>query len=496
MTVRQQSLPTDLYTAAQVRELDRIAIEEQGIPGLTLMQRAGQAAYDELRRSWPTCQKIAVVCGLGNNAGDGYVLARLAEHDQIDVTVIQIGDVGKLTGDAKTSYEQLNGLSITFSDHNEIDLDQFDVIVDAVFGTGLDREVTGDWASLIQSMNDSQRPILALDIPSGLNADTGMPLGMTVEAEKTITFIGMKQGLLTGQAADYFGQCVYSSLKVPETVFQTLGRASAQRINFDLLKPIPPRKASSHKGDCGHVLLIGGDQGYAGAVRMAAEAAARCGAGLVSVATHKSHANILNIGRPELMVHAITVDRDLDALLHKATVVAIGPGLGQSDWAKQLIARVAESKLPQIWDADALNLLAEDASPNQNRIITPHPGEAARLLASTVQQVQSDRFAAIHSLQQQYSGVVVLKGFGSLVIDQEQDISVCTDGNSGMASGGMGDVLTGVISGFLAQGCSLSEAAKLGVCLHSAAADEAAELGQRGMLASDLFPYIRFLLNH
>ena len=496
MSDPQNQFSNNLYTADQVRELDRIAIEDIGIPGLSLMQRAGGAAFEEFQKAWPDCTQLAVVCGLGNNAGDGYVLARLAKQQQCDVTIIQMGDSSKLKGDARVCFDELRSLSVPIVIPDEIDWTQYEVIVDAIFGTGLDRAVSGDWARVIQAINQSGSPVFALDIPSGLDADTGMPLGVAIEADKTITFIGMKQGLLTGRAGDFCGECIYADLGVPDSVYQKLGQASCHKVEFEQLKKhIPSRKPSTHKGDYGHVLIIGGDAGFAGAARMAAEAAARCGAGLVSVATHPDHAHTLNIGRPELMVHAVERFRDLDPLLSKASVLAIGPGLGQSDWAMQLLARVSETGKPQVWDADALNLLAQDPSQNPYRVITPHPGEAARMLGVATPDIQSDRFSAIRQLQQRYAGVVVLKGFGTLIINQDQEISVCTDGNPGMATGGMGDVLTGIISGLLAQGHSLPEAATLGVCLHSAAADEASELGQRGLLASDLFPYLRYLVN-
>ncbi|MCG8325275.1 MAG: NAD(P)H-hydrate dehydratase, partial [Thiotrichales bacterium] len=243
------------------------------------------------------------------------------------------------------------------------------------------------------------------------------------------------------------------------------------------------------------VLVIGGDLGYAGAVRMCAEAAARSGAGLVSAATRTAHTAAIISARPELMCHGVENAADLDPLLDRATVIAIGPGLGQSDWSMQLLTRVLECKKPTVMDADALNLLATDPVANPHRIITPHPGEAARLLATDTAAVQADRFATVHALQEKYQGVVVLKGSGTLIRDGS-GTAVSTGGNPGMASGGMGDVLTGIIAGLLAQHMDPGTACRMAVCLHANAADHAAFVsGERGLLASDLFPHIRKALN-
>ncbi len=254
------------------------------------------------------------------------------------------------------------------------------------------------------------------------------------------------------------------------------------------------RKPTDDKGHFGHVLVVGGDFCMSGAARLAGEAAARAGAGLVSVATHAEHAAIISAAVPELMCHGVEDSASLMPLLRRASVVAIGPGLGKSPWAQALLGVMLQSDLPMVVDADALNLLAIEPAKKDNWILTPHPGEAARLLGQTVEEVQSDRTAAAIELQKKYGGVVVLKGAGTVVVDSEEVIGICGEGNPGMASGGMGDVLTGVIAGLLAQGLSLSQAARLGVCLHARAGDSAAEEGQRGLLASDLFPFIRRLV--
>ncbi len=258
---------------------------------------------------------------------------------------------------------------------------------------------------------------------------------------------------------------------------------------------LKPRKADSHKGMFGHVLVVGGDYGFSGAVRLAAEAALRVGAGLVSVATRPEHAISLNLVRPEIMCHGANHAKELTPLLTKATVVIVGPGLGQSSWAKKMLTRILSSKKLLVMDADALNLLSKKRIKYADWVLTPHPGEAARLLQTTAHHIQQDRLLSAGALQKKYGGVVVLKGAGTLVVTDHEE-ALCENGNPGMASGGMGDVLSGVIGALAAQGISLPQAAKLGVLVHAKAGDLAAkEGGERGMIASDLFPYLRQLVN-
>ncbi len=260
---------------------------------------------------------------------------------------------------------------------------------------------------------------------------------------------------------------------------------------------LPKRRRHANKGDYGHVLVIGGDYGMGGAVRMAAEAALRVGAGLVSVATRPEHVGVVTTCRPEIMCHQIHVPEDLDSLLQRATVLVIGPGLGKSEWSRKLFNHLINFNLPKVIDADGLNLLAEAPQKQTQWILTPHPGEAARLLKITVSEIQQDRQKAVKSLQKNYGGVAILKGAGTLVQNGLLNQAIhCSAGNPGMASGGMGDVLSGVIGGLLAQKLDLTQAAEIGVQIHSQAADQAAaQGGERGLLACDLLPYLRLLVN-
>lgn len=483
-----QKLPITLYRTAQVRELDRIAIQEWGIPGFELMSRAGYEVFQCIRNKWPDTQSVAVFCGAGNNAGDGYIIARLALEAGLKVSVYSLADLVNVKGDALAAYQSYVKAKGTISPFQVEEVIDADVMVDALLGTGLDRPVTGLYALAIQVINQSPAHVIAVDSPSGLNADTGNVMGCAVKADCTVTFIGLKQGLFTGQATDYCGEIFYASLAVPDIIFQAVSPSAIRVVKI----PLPRRDRCSHKGNYGHVLIVGGDLGYSGAARLAGEAALRVGSGLVSVATRTEHAGFMNLNRPELMCHGVETAGQLAVLLEKATVVVVGPGLGQSDWAIELFIATIKAQKPLIIDADGLNLLARSPVTNSDWILTPHPGEAARLLSCSTAEIQQDRFAAVSAIQAKYGGIAVLKGAGTLIAS-EDDCAVSTTGNPGMASGGMGDVLAGVIAGLLAQGLSLNNAAQQGVYLHGLAADLAAEKdGERGLLASDLMIYLRW----
>jgi len=490
--------PKNLYRADQVRELDRTAIEKLGIAGMKLMERAGSAAFNVILTHCPRAKRIAVVCGSGNNGGDGFVIARMADAAGFRVVVYLMTEAANLKGDALTAYERLEGSHVMIYPYDGHTFEMFDVVVDAMLGTGLQGEVSGRWREAIDNINYSRTlgaSVLAVDIPSGLHADTGRVLGAAVHADATITFIGMKQGLLTASGPDYCGQIVFNDLQVPQKAYADV-TPSAWRIEAeDFIELFSKRARSTHKTQCGRVLVIGGNSGFTGAARMAAEAAARSGAGMVSVATKPEHAQLLNVNRPELMCHGVSRKSDLLPLLDKADVVALGPGLGQDAWAQMLFDTVVQSNAALILDADGLNLLAKQPRERANWVVTPHPGEAARLLNGSVQVVQDDRFYAAEQIAQRFGAICVLKGCGTLVSGGQGDTYLCDVGNPGMATGGMGDVLTGIIAAFAAQFHHLAEAARAGVYVHAKAADLAAKQGERGLLATDLYAHIRGLIN-
>jgi NAD(P)H-hydrate epimerase len=367
-----------------------------------------------------------------------------------------------------------------------------DVYVDALYGTGLNRAPEASASSLIDRINASGVPVMALDVPSGLNADTGHCPGSAIVAQLTVSFIAAKRGTYTGQAATKVGTLVVDTLGLPEILWQGMPSDAA------LLEAahLPPRARDAHKGNNGHVLAIGGDHGTAGAIRLCSEAALRSGAGLVSVATRADNLFALNAARPELMAHAVHGPQELQSLLERATVLAVGPGLGQAAWGHALWLTALDSGKPMVLDADGLNLLAREPRQFSTPVVlTPHPGEAARLLSSTIAEVEKDRFAAARALAQRYDAVAVLKGSGSLIAHPDGRLDVCTWGNPGMATGGMGDLMTGVIAALMAQGCDAWQAARMGVGLHARAGDLAARHGERGLLASDLLEPLRTLGN-
>jgi len=489
-------LPEALYTAAQVRELDRVVIEERKIPGAKLMQRAGEAAFDLLRTRWPRARRIVVVCGPGNNGGDGYVAARLACEAGLAVLALSLGAAEKMQGDAGTARKQCKSAGVSIKNFQADLLAGHDVIVDALLGIGLERVVEGEWRAAIEAINQSRIPVLAVDVPSGLHADTGRVSGAAVRANATMTFIGLKAGLFTGAGREHGGEIFFNDLDVPPDIYAKVPALVQRLTETSLHGLIPGRRRDMHKGDAGHVLVIGGDRGMPGAARLAGEAAYRAGAGLVMLATHPEHAAHISAARPELIVHGVASAEELRPLLARADVIAVGPGLGRGEWGDALFGAALDTKLPMVVDADALNTLAADPLMHMDWILTPHPGEAARMLGMTKEEIQADRFAAAHELVASFGGVCVLKGAGTLVASlYDGVVSVCDRGNPGMASGGMGDVLTGVIAGLRAQGLISPVAARLGVWLHAAAGDDAAGSGEIGILASDLLPHIRNRLN-
>ncbi len=491
------ALPNTLYRAEQVRELDRRAIEEHGIPGFDLMQRAAAAAYGVLRKRWPDARHLHIVCGPGNNGGDGCVIGMLALAEGLDVTLELLCDPGRLKGDALRAlqaYKQAGGYPAVMSAPPV----QADVVVDALLGTGTDRAVEGAFLDAVQRINAAAQAgagVLGVDIPSGLHADTGQVLGAAVRADTTVTFIGMKVGLLIGSGPACAGELVFDDLAVPARVYDELPPAVVRIGPQEYQRCLPPRKRDAHKNRHGHVLCIGGDYGTAGAIRLAAEAALRSGAGLVSVATRPEAAVAMSQARPELMCRGVESPEDLDSLLSSTDAVLLGPGLGQGDWGRVLWAKVIDSRLPLVVDADGLNLLAANPGQRTNWVLTPHPGEAARLLEASNADIQADRLGAVQGLVTRYGGVAVLKGAGTLVAVENQPVTLCTAGNPGMAVGGMGDLLGGVIVALLAQGLGLYDAARLAVDVHARAGDLAAKDGERGLLPSDLLPHLRSLVN-
>ncbi len=488
-------LPTEIYSANSVSKIDKAAIDTAGISGYGLMTRAGQYAFDIARRDYPDAQRWQVICGNGNNGGDGYVVARLAMEQGIVVSVQAVSTPDALVGDAAKAYMDFaacGGVTVAFD--GELD-GEAELLVDGLLGSGLERELTGIFAAVVAAMNAHDAPVLALDMPSGLHADSGRVLGSAVCATQTASFVGLKPGLFLNDAPAFVGELAFSDLDIPAACRET-EVVVLKRIDSNLVgSMLSSRQRSAHKGDFGRVLIVGGAPGMPGAVRICGEAALRAGAGSVEIATHPAHCESIPMGRPELMCRGVKSADDLKGLIDKADVVAIGPGLGTDTWSQALFDVALARAETLVIDADALNLLAEINVTRDDWILTPHPGEAGRLLGRETMQIQADRLAALSGLAEKFGGTVVLKGSGTLVSGQNGVPWLCTAGNPGMAAPGMGDALTGIVAALRGQGLSREMAAVIGVQVHSEAGDAAARTGERGLLATDLIAEIRRCVN-
>ena len=492
-----------LYNTSQVRELDRCAIEDEGIPGITLMKRAAEAVVEVIQQHFPNLSRCTVLCGAGNNAGDGYLVGGLLADKGIGVQILSLAGKPAKGTDAGLAYDYAQSSSAQWGNAKDVQAalaaEQPEVLVDALLGTGVKGQVRPAYRQAIEVMNATALPVVAVDLPSGLCADTGAVLGACVQATHTVTFVGRKVGLYSNEGPERCGLVHYSSLGIAKAVYASLESPGVGLLELNSLRQaLPPRRRNTHKRAEGHLLVIGGKLGMGGAALLTAEAALYAGAGLVSVATHSSNISAILARRPELMPAPVHQAEDLAPLLRQASALVIGPGLGTDGWAKTLFTAAWQTDLPMVIDADGLNLLAggafsQQASRHGNLVLTPHPGEAARLLDRS--DIQSDRVQAVKDLQQTFGGVALLKGVGTLIA-AEQGISLNPYGNPGMAVAGTGDVLAGVIGSLLAQGQPPATATCLGAALHSRAADLlVAESGERGLLAAELAPLIRTLIN-
>ncbi|MBL0868149.1 bifunctional ADP-dependent NAD(P)H-hydrate dehydratase/NAD(P)H-hydrate epimerase [Pectobacterium carotovorum] len=491
---REDDLPDSVFYAEWVRREEARAASESGISLWELMQRAGDAAFQVARQCYPSARRWRVMAGHGNNGGDAYVVASLALAAGIEVDVIACASDKPLPDEAHLArqrwLEQGGRVQEVSAQGGDTPWpDGIDLIVDGLLGTGLSAAPRAPYAALMTQANAYPAPIVSLDIPSGLHAETGICAGVAICAAQTVTFIALKPGLLTGRAREHVGTLHYHSLGLQAWLDDQT--APIRRLTAAQLPEwLSPRPAGQHKGDNGRLLVVGGNAGLGGAVLMAADAALHSGAGLVRVLTHKQYQSAFLTARPELMVQELTTET-LRQGLEWADVVVIGPGLGQDDWGKSALRLAENCNKPMLWDADALNLLAINPHKRQNRVLTPHPGEAARLLNCRVSDIESDRLLAATKLVKRYGGVVVLKGAGTVIASERDEVAIADVGNPGMATGGMGDVLSGIVGGLLAQKLSLYDAACAGCVVHGAAADWlAARRGTRGMLATDLLPVL------
>ncbi len=496
------SLTHHAYKVNQLQRYEADAAQTMGINLWQLMQRAGAAVFQQIRDKFPQARELVIVCGKGNNGGDGYIIAALAYQAGLSVTVVVNGTRASIVGHAQQALNELEELSVNVTFFQDVELIQQaiksfrgDLLVDCLFGIGFNEPLASSYVQLITEINNTQCPRVSVDVPSGLNADLGTVSTVAVKATLTVTLIAYKQGLLSGQAANYVGNLQLETLGANQALAQVT-KAACLLQNKQNLPAMLPRQPCSHKGNIGMLLAVGGNQAYTGAICLAAEAALRSGASLVSVCCHEISRTTLLTRRPELMIAANSAKTlSHSSAIEKAKSIILGPGLGQDNWSLALFDFVMQLPQPKIIDADALRLLAKKPIKNNQWVLTPHPGEAAALLACSIAEIEADRFSVVKKIALQYGGICVLKGVGTLISDGIT-VWVNSTGNPGMASGGMGDVLSGIIGALILQTSDLLSAARLGVYIHGLAADIIAEKhGQIGLLASDLSPEIQRLIN-
>ncbi|MEM7543007.1 MAG: NAD(P)H-hydrate dehydratase [Pseudomonadota bacterium] len=468
--------------AAQVRLFEGGLVDDLGIASLELMERAGRCCANHIVGRWPDLEHVGIVCGTGNNGGDGFVIARHLCALGIDVRLAVAGDLQKIHGDALVNFNRLDERGLKLGTIEEA-LTEVDVVIDALFGIGLNRALSEDHLAVVQQINQIDVPVVSIDMPSGLDASTGVTHGGAITAALTITFFAPKVGLLTGAGPAFRGQVVICDLETSASSNFASAVPAALRLDLSEVPDFPTRARVAHKGDAGFALLVGGNVGYEGAIRLAAQAATRAGAGLTAVVTHCENTQV-TVQYPEIMCRRTDDPAVLRELGSRASFLAVGPGLGTDHWSQAMLRGVLAAQKPIVIDADALNLLAGDPARREDWILTPHPGEAARLLGCSSAEVQADRLAAAAEIQRLYGGIVVLKGAGTVIARAKQPPVILDFADPRLASGGMGDVLTGIIVAFGAQGLAPDIAAVSACWLHARACSHLTLAA--GVLAGDV----------
>ena len=489
-----------LYSADDVKLIERKACELEGYELYVLMQRAGKAAWDLIQKHYPNAEHITILAGSGNNAGDGFIVAYLAHQAGKNVIVATLKETPSFKGDAATAYEQLLTTDVTISLFNEKLLNETDLVVDALLGTGLSGALRSEYVGVIGTVNawreTTSKPVVSLDIPSGLDSETGTVSPTAIQSDACLSFIDLKPGMVTGKAREYCAQWDVDELAITPYSRQDFNPVAYIDSAQSLIHHLPKRSQTSHKGNHGRLLLIGGDDGFGGAILMAAQAAARIGVGRFTIVTKDNHVAPFLTQFPEAMIRSVddTLSDEFQNLLQQTDAIVVGPGLGQREWGKALLEACLSVDCPMIIDADGLNCLSEHNHQKDNWVLTPHPGEASRLLGVSTSDIEANRYESATALQEKYHGTIILKGAGTLITN-DQFTTVCVDGNPGMACAGMGDILSGIVGSLIAQGIESSLAARTAVALHAKAADIAAEQGEKGLLATDLLGPLRQLVN-
>ncbi|MBW1982719.1 MAG: NAD(P)H-hydrate dehydratase [Deltaproteobacteria bacterium] len=510
-----------VVTAEEMTAMDRAAIDTLGIPGVVLMENAGKGAAEVLQNHFPHLEgkRLLVVAGGGNNGGDGFVIARHLWQQRLDVVVCCLKEPEAYRGDARTNLTIIQRLGVPIEVRTRADgitalrplVESADLIVDAIFGTGLNAPVRGYYRDVIELINGAAAAVLAVDLPSGLHASTGLPLGVCIRADVTATFGLAKVGQLITPGCTFVGDLQVVDIGLPRSVTEAAPPPMVVLDEAEVASLVQPRPMTSHKGSFGHVLVVAGSVGKSGAAAMTGLGAARAGAGLVTVAVPASLNPVLEVKLTEVMTEPLpetpaqTISEAawarLQQLLANKQALALGPGLSMHEETRSLVCKLVEQGgCPLVVDADGVNSLAGQLAVLERAqaplVLTPHPGEMGRLVGLEAAAVQEQRLELSRSFSRKYGVTLVLKGARTIVAHRDGRVAINVNGNPGLASGGSGDVLTGLIAGFLAQGLAAFEAACLGVFCHGAAADQAKEhLGCQGMIATDLLEQIPKVLS-
>jgi len=486
-----------ILTSTQMRNIDRRTIERLGVPSIVLMENAAIAVVDAIFAHYPNSERVAIVCGTGQNGGDGFAVARHLENRGVVPVIVIVGDRGSVRGDAQTNLLVCERLGIPIYDiavGGDLETAlahaaDTDVLVDAIFGTGLNRAPAGIYADVIRGIAELRIPVLAIDLPSGANASSAEPFEPCVQAEVTVTFAAPKLCHIFEPAALYCGEVIVADISIPDAAVEEEAVTLALITPKSIQPHIAPRLAATHKGTYGHVGVIAGSPGRSGAAVMCARGAIRMGAGLVTVMTDEMTAKLVHVGSIESMTDS---GADVTEFLRNKSAALIGPGLPDDDASYANVrAIVSAIDLPLIIDASALNAFASRAGEinprGLPRVITPHPGELARIMGTDTKSIGADRIAAAREAARACNCVVVLKGYQTLVAEPDGHVYVNPTGNPGMASGGMGDVLSGVVAALLARGTDPVDAACTAVYLHGLAGDLLKEeIGDTGLAATDV----------
>lgn len=510
-----------VVTAEEMRRIDQETIQNIGIPGIVLMENAGLGVICAIEKNFDmsNIKKISIFVGKGNNGGDGLVIARHLKNKGYDIKIYLLSSPDRFQGDALVNLHIAQNMGLNIEtilsesdlEYHKTNIANSDLLIDAIFGTGLTGAVRGVAAKVISFINHTGLPVVAVDLPSGLDSDTGKIEGECIKAILTVTMGLPKRGLLLYPGAGFIGKLEITDIGIPSSVIESQG-IKVNLIQVDNIQKLPKRLPDSHKGNFGRVLVLGGSVGLTGAAAMASESALRAGAGLVTLGIPKSLnpimegklTEVMTLPLPETENQAFSKSSfdNIMKIVNNFDVVAIGPGMSRDPETSWLVRELCKSiNIPKIIDADGLNAISEDKSVlkdiDKNTIFTPHPGEMARLIDGTVSDVQSDRVNIAQRFAIDNNIIMILKGVPTVVAEPNGEVYLNTTGNPGLASGGTGDVLTGIIAGFIAQGLTLRDSAILGVYIHGLAGDMAAEeLGEPGMIAGDVIKFIPLAIKY